>query len=79
MRLYLRGATMTHKSSVLSHLLSGNTLTQRGAYELFGITRLAAVIHRLKNDGHDIKSDTVTVKTRGGGVWISRYRMEIAQ
>jgi len=55
---------MTQKNEILNHLVSGNTLTSLQAFELFGCTRLAATIHRLRKEGHPISSETFSVKNR---------------
>ncbi|CAB4139292.1 Helix-turn-helix domain containing protein [uncultured Caudovirales phage] len=46
----------TRKSQVLTHLLSGRTLTQGEATVLGYGTRLAARVLDLKRDGHNIQT-----------------------
>ena len=50
----------TQRQQILEHLQRGNRLTPIEALNKFGCFRLAAVIHRLKQDDHDIKAATVT-------------------
>jgi hypothetical protein len=45
---------MTRNDQVLSHLLSGRTITQGEAIVLGYGTRLASTIHRLRGKGHNI-------------------------
>jgi len=52
---------MDQKSKVLNHLQKRSKLTAVEAIGLYGITRLAAVILRLKKLGNDIES----VRKRG--------------
>ena len=40
----------TKKQKIKEYLEAGNVITQRDAYQLFNHTRLAAVIHELRND-----------------------------
>ena len=50
----------TQRQQILEYLQRGNRLTPIEALNKFGCFRLAAVIHRLKQDDHDIKAATVT-------------------
>ena len=45
-----RGKMRTKKQRIKEHLEAGNVITQRDAYQLFNHTRLAAVIHELRNE-----------------------------
>lgn len=47
---------MSQASQVLNHLQNRPKITSVEAIGLYGITRLAAVVHNLKKDGHKIKS-----------------------
>lgn len=47
---------MSHKEEILQHLKQHKTITSMEAIQLYGITRLAVVIHLLKKDGHRIIS-----------------------
>jgi len=57
---------MTQTEWVLDRLQRGATLTPLSALAGFGIFRLGARIHDLKQEGHDILSQMVTVKNRRG-------------
>jgi len=52
----------TQKDKIKEHLLKGKTLTPLQALNLYGSMRLAAVVHKLKNegDGMDIKTTIMT-------------------
>ncbi len=64
----------TQKDDVLNYLQTHKEgLTHRDAEDLFGITRLAAVVCTLRKDGYDIKTKPVNVPTRYGHTQIARY------
>lgn len=48
---------LTQKKIVLSHLVQYGCITDKEARNLYSISRLAAVIGRLKNDGYAIKTE----------------------
>jgi helix-turn-helix protein len=50
---------MSQNEIVLKHLKSGRSLTPGAALDRFGIFRLAARIHDLKQQGHRIETHTV--------------------
>lgn len=52
---------MNKKQAVLDHMKSNGSITSMEAIELFGATRLSAIIFNLRKKGHDIE----TVKKRG--------------
>ena len=54
------------RAAVIKWLKSGNSLTSKEAYENFGITRLAAIIHDLKEMGYSIHTIMVDGVTRYG-------------
>jgi hypothetical protein len=59
---------------VLAQLERGRSLSQNEAFKEYGITRLAARVNRLRNDGHNIKSALVEAFNRRGElVRIARY------
>lgn len=69
---------MTQKDMILEHLMTGAELTQLDAYDLFGCTRLAAQICRLRREGHAIHKENVLSKNRyGKPVTFARYWMEV--
>lgn len=49
----------TQKQKVLAHLKKCKSITPLVALSKYGCYRLSAVIHKLRNDGHDIKTDLV--------------------
>ena len=57
---------MTQKEAVLNHLLSGKEISSIQAINLYGITRLGAIILNLKKEGYNINSRRETVKNRFG-------------
>ena len=59
---------MTQKQVVLDHLLSGKELSSIQAINLYGITRLGAIILNLKKEGYIINSRREKVKNRYGTV-----------
>lgn len=59
--------TASQCARILAHLKAGNSLTALGALDEFGCNRLAARIRDLRDDGHDIQKQTVTVFNREGG------------
>lgn len=46
----------TKTSEVLRHLKESGSITQMDAIELFGATRLSAIVFNLRRKGHDIES-----------------------
>lgn len=52
--------------TVLAHLNRGRSITDRQARRDYGISRLAAVVHKLRNKGVPIRTDLVQVPARAG-------------
>jgi hypothetical protein len=48
---------MTQSETVLNHLTNNRKITSIEAIGLYGITRLAAVIYKLKKQNHEITSE----------------------
>ena len=68
---------MTQAERVLDYLESGNTITTLNAFTELGITRLAARIYELKEEGHDVKSKRIKVTNRyDEQCSVSEYYME---
>ena len=65
----------TRKEVILSALKrrTRRGITSKDAWEDFGISRLSDVIYALRQDGHEIDSNFVEVKTRYGKTRISQY------
>jgi hypothetical protein len=55
---------MTQAQRVLDYLKEGKTITTLNAFKELGITRLAARVHELKQDGYDVKKHTISVTNR---------------
>lgn len=55
---------MRQTSRVLHHLLTHETLDPMTAWNQLGVYRLAAVIHKLKNQGWEIRTVRKKVKNR---------------
>ncbi len=57
---------MSHATIVLEHLMTGAGITSAYAFNKLGISRISAVIFKLKKDGWDIERRDLPVKTRQG-------------
>jgi hypothetical protein len=67
----------THKQRVLDAMQNGRTISPWYAINELGNTRLAATIHSLKQDGHDISSEIVEgVNKFGDKIRYSKYKLE---
>lgn len=62
---YNEGSSASQKTMILRYLKQGRSLTSLDALNLFGCFRLASRIKNLRDDGWDIRTDTVT-DTRTG-------------
>ena len=56
----------TKKSEVLKHLKVKGSITSLEAIELYGATRLSAIIFNLRKEGHNIKTTDCVCKDRYG-------------
>ena len=54
----------TQKAGVRAWLLNGNTITPLEALNKFGIFRLAAVVHELRDEGLDIITEKFQVSPK---------------
>ena len=54
----------TQKSIVRQHLLDGNSITPLEALNRFGIFRLAAVVHELRDEGLNIITEKFQVSPK---------------
>ncbi len=59
-------AKSTQKQRVLDSMQNGRTISPWYAINQLGNTRLAATIHSLKKDGHEITSETVEGQNKFG-------------
>jgi hypothetical protein len=63
---------MNKTQSVLSHLQRKRSITSWQAIEMFKATRLADIIFRLRCQGHNIVSETIT----NDNATFARYRLK---
>ena len=56
----------TKTSEVLKHLKVKGSITSLEAFELYGATRLSAIIFQLRKAGYNIKTDDATCIDRYG-------------
>jgi len=69
---------MNQQTAILKHLQTNKRgITSKDAIEIYGCTRLSAVVKALEKKGHEINHVRETVPTRYGNVSITRYFMEI--
>jgi hypothetical protein len=59
----MKNSNPSQAQIILDYLLSGEPITALEALEKFACFRLAARIHELRNDGHNIEE--VTIKRNG--------------
>jgi len=66
---------MTQTNAVLNYLQTHKSgITSKKAFELFGCTRLASIVHRLRRNGYNVVTDSETVPTRWGrNTTVARY------
>ena len=57
---------MSQKDAVLTYLETGKSITSLYAIKNMGITRISAVIHNLREDGHPIVRHDIPVTNRHG-------------
>ena len=68
---------MSQSKAVLDYMLEGKRITSWGAINMFGATRLGAIIFDLKARGYNIKSELIPAKSRSGrNVKVSSYWLE---
>jgi hypothetical protein len=65
---------VSQEQLVLQHLKSGKSLTPIEALNRYGIFRLSARIHRLRDAGHIIRTENITNPT--GTKTYAAYRLE---
>ena len=54
------------RNAILNHLKSGKSITSKEAFELYGITRLSAIVHDLRIMGYPIHTFMIEGQTRFG-------------
>jgi hypothetical protein len=57
---------MNKTTAVLDHMREHGSITQMEATELFGATRLGAIVFNLRRKGHDIETVTMGTTDRYG-------------
>lgn len=71
-------ATKTQRTRLVKRLSSGKNLTVAEASSKFGIKRLAARIHELREEGFPIYTNTVVVKGgKNSGKKVTAYRLNV--
>lgn len=65
--------SQTQNARILAHLQNGGRITSLDALNQFGCLRLSARIKDLRDRGHDIQSETITLSN---GKRVSQYFME---
>lgn len=68
----------TQSSVVLAHMQEHGSITSMEAFELYGVTRLSAVVFNLRAAGHSIESVTEHTTNRYGRR-VSYARYELAE
>ena len=67
----------TQTSVVLAHMQKHGSITSMEAFDLYGVTRLSAVVFNLRAAGYSIESVTEhTVNRYGRRVAYARYELE---
>ena len=65
---------LSQTGEVLEYLQKHTTITSLQAIQMFGATRLSAIIYDLRAAGHQIETTSVTAKNRrGGSTTFARY------
>jgi hypothetical protein len=68
---------MSQLSDVLEYMQTKGSITSMDAIEMFGATRMSAIIYDIKKKGYEIDSPLIPVKNRyGKTVYVSNYSLE---
>lgn len=67
---------LSQKQVVKDHMQIYGSISQKDAFNLYSITRLADVIYKLKKDGIKIETEYRYVDTMYGKTKIAVYRVE---
>lgn len=70
---------MTQCEKILRYMELHGSITARQALNECGCMRLAARIHDLREQGHDIRMELITVRTRSGKAKVGRYSLNAEQ
>lgn len=69
-------AKTSQEKEVLKHLQVHKTITSMQAINLYGATRLSAIIYNLRDAGYNIKTNKKTAKNRyGNAVTYAEYEL----
>ena len=69
-----KNAIETQKEAVLAYMQEHGAITSWTAIELFGATRLSAIIYKLRREGHEITTQMrVALKRDGHTVNFAQY------
>ena len=66
----------SQKQDVLDYLDRNGSITQRQATRDLGVMRLASRINDLRNEGYDIETEMIPVRSRRGQVHVALYRIK---
>lgn len=67
---------LTQIEAVKRWLLSGKTITSNEAKEVYGISRLADLIFKLRREGYEITNiQRATITKLGGKAWFVEYKL----
>lgn len=73
-------SSKSQRTKLVRRLSSGKNLTVNEAKSKFGIQRLAARIHELREEGFPIYTNTVVVKGgKNAGKKVTAYRLNVAR
>jgi len=68
------GKTPSKYQLLRRHILAGNTVTGKQAFLKFGLYRLSSAIHKMRAEGHPIRTIPVTEK----GETFAKYKLAVA-
>ena len=71
----MKDREISQRVAILAHLKKGKKISQLQALRMFGCMRLAAVVFRLREQGHSIRTDW----RNQGETRYAVYRLETAQ
>ena len=67
---------MTQLQAVRNYLMAGHTITSKEALDLFGVSRLADLIFKLRREGYEISNiQRATITKLGGKAWFVEYKL----
>ena len=68
--------SQSQNTKILAHLKNGGRVTSLSALEDFGCLRLSARIKELRDRGHNVQSETITLPN---GKRVSQYFIEVSE